>query len=955
MNPKTKKEEENLLGGCERRSDGSCRLNTFIKLSIHNYIDMDDSGLRFSDFKYHDSWSMSDDEDMDLDMSREGDTEVKRAQTPNNVEEEMHDCLHFRGKKYEELQLVDLDGMEFQNINEVDKFYNYYALAMGFSVRKFKMDKNAAGIVVRRQLVCSKEGVRKVQTSAKNNTVKQNTNGKQDVIGENNPKKQKCSRRTTRENCPASFIVRRCHTRGVYYATEFITEHNHQLVISEHARFLRSHRNVRDHDLAQVTALRKASVKTSQAYEYLVHQAGGYKYVGFTLKDLYNSLDSERREITLDGDAQAAISFMNLKASHDPEFYCFFNADQEGRLANIFWRDSQSLIDYNSFGDVLILDSTYKTNLYGKPLAVFVGVNNHRATVLFGCALLVDETEDTYKWVISSFLASMKGKKPISVITDGDVAMWNAVTYLIPEARHRLCAWHIGRNVCQNVKDADIQKDFCHLIYAGLTVDEWDTAWHYMVAMSGLENNTWVTGMYNKRERWAEAFFREHFFGGICSTQRCEGMHRNLKGGLGRYRKLYEVLPRMDRTIDRMRDRVLEDDFKSINSSPVYDTHMRCLEELIGKKFTHDIFLMIRDQIRFESKFVIADRVNFENTGSKIYKLTQYGKPERRWSVTYLHDEKNPSFQCSCKLFESDGIPCCHIFTVMKDSMLTILPESMVTKRWTKDANVCKTIPSCEEYPDNALQLARYGEMMAECAQICYVSSFKDESYEDTINDLRRMTIKSRTYWEGKDQSKECPIDGLHKNVIRDPVICRTKGTQPKQHTTNEHVNIHNKEKGRRGCRKCGRPGHNQRTCKKNSQDQKTGEIGGGPKKHRESAGPKTEPVDTSHPNVETSSRVRREAPLDATDTWDGDEESDSSDWVDEEDVPIQNCSNSLIHHKEEARTFDFFVGYDNYHPTDSVIASHGNNVNSSTHHVHTSYSSPTDFPADHEHFRDQI
>lgn len=74
------------------------------------------------------------------------------------------------------------------------------------------------------------------------------------------------------------------------------------------------------------------------------------------------------------------------------------------------------------------------------------------------------------------------------------------------------------------------------------------------------------------------------------------------------------------------------------------------------------------------------------NSGPNTSVLCQ----ERWWSVTYLHDEKDPLFQCSCKLFESDGIPCCHIFVVMKDSMLTIFPDSMVTKRWTKDANVSR-------------------------------------------------------------------------------------------------------------------------------------------------------------------------------------------------------------------------------------------------------------------------
>ena len=69
------------------------------------------------------------------------------------------------------------------------------------------------------------------------------------------------------------------------------------------------------------------------------------------------------------------------------------------------------LIIYNCFSDVLEFDTTYKTNIYGRPLAIFVGSNNHRATILFGSSLLVDETVETYTWLLKTFLHSMKGKK----------------------------------------------------------------------------------------------------------------------------------------------------------------------------------------------------------------------------------------------------------------------------------------------------------------------------------------------------------------------------------------------------------------------------------------------------------------------------------------------------------------------------------------------------------------
>lgn len=54
----------------------------------------------------------------------------------DGLEDEGTDYLHYRGKKYEDLQLQDLNEVEFRTVDEVDQFYAYYSLALGFSVRK---------------------------------------------------------------------------------------------------------------------------------------------------------------------------------------------------------------------------------------------------------------------------------------------------------------------------------------------------------------------------------------------------------------------------------------------------------------------------------------------------------------------------------------------------------------------------------------------------------------------------------------------------------------------------------------------------------------------------------------------------------------------------------------------------------------------------------------------------
>ncbi|RYR15432.1 hypothetical protein Ahy_B04g072183 [Arachis hypogaea] len=55
---------------------------------------------------------------------------------------------------------------------------------------------------------------------------------------------------------------------------------------------------------------------------------------------------------------------------------------------------------------------------------------------------------------------------------------------------------------------------------------------------------------------------------------------------------------------------------------------------------------------------------------------------DRRMEV----DRGKNLFSCSCKLFESRGIPCSHVFCAMKFENILEFPDSLIYKRWTKNA-----------------------------------------------------------------------------------------------------------------------------------------------------------------------------------------------------------------------------------------------------------------------------
>ena len=112
------------------------------------------------------------------------------------------------------------------------------------------------------------------------------------------------------------------------------------------------------------------------------------------------------------GDADTAIGIMITRRERDPDFFFEHTVDDEGRLKNLFWCDSQSRRDYVDYGDVTVFDNTYRMNRYGMPFIPFVGLNNHCCTTMFGCAIVSDEMEDTYVWLLQTFLRAHCQKKP---------------------------------------------------------------------------------------------------------------------------------------------------------------------------------------------------------------------------------------------------------------------------------------------------------------------------------------------------------------------------------------------------------------------------------------------------------------------------------------------------------------------------------------------------------------
>ena len=206
------------------------------------------------------------------------------------------------------------------------------------------------------------------------------------------------------------------------------------------------------------------------------------------------------------GEAVSLGRYFNRQLNENHSYYFATQLDCEDLITNIFWADARMIIDYSHFGDVIMFDTTYSTNRDARPLGVFLGLNHHRETVVFGGALLYDETIESFVWLFETFLEAMSEKKPITIFTDQDAAMSVAIKVVMPKTYHALCSWHMWQNDEKHLghllkNESQFNDDFLACIYEYDGKDEFLTAWNKMLDKYDVHENKWLIDLFKLKEK----------------------------------------------------------------------------------------------------------------------------------------------------------------------------------------------------------------------------------------------------------------------------------------------------------------------------------------------------------------------------------------------------------------------------------------------------------------------
>lgn len=535
-------------------------------------------------------------------------------------------------------------------------------------------------------------------------------------------------------------------------------------------------------------------------------------------RDIYNFCHRYKQETVAAGDAQTVLRHMMAWQERDPDFFFKYFVDGEGHPKGLFWSDSQSRRDYEAFGDVVVFDSTYRTNKYNLPFVPFVGLNQHRGTVIFGCGIISHETGEAYEWMLRTFSAAMAQKHPISVITDGDLAMQGAIRVIWPGTFHKLCVWHIQQNIVRHLGDDVVKEEFRSFIYDRSSIEEHERKWIDFLGRNKVTSEeSWLHQMYQMRKLWCAPYLVGRCFLRLNSNQRSESLNSVLHTHLDGSMTLFKMLEHYERCLStrRLNEAIL--DVVALQSVPFTDVDASSLEKHAATIFTPAVFGLVRYSTNTVNNCILSDILDADDlTTFVVY------KKDRREKKFQVHREVKEDcldkISCSCRKLECLDTPCSHILYVLGILKIEQLPKCCVPTRWTMSAKVAYPATRKNNMYDYSISLRRYRELRNLSHAACFRASQSVEAYE-------RMKMVLTEEGESKESSssqKECmrygpvlpqttQLDCTDLGKVLDPLHVQRRGA-PKKRLQAKMKKPRSKGK----CSYCGeRDGHNRRTCKK--------------------------------------------------------------------------------------------------------------------------------------------
>ncbi|KAF7811845.1 protein FAR1-RELATED SEQUENCE 5-like [Senna tora] len=557
-------------------------------------------------------------------------------------------------------------GMEFDNVEEAWTFWKEYGAKMGFGVRKSYTNKSKKdGSIMTVRFLCCKEGLR--------------AKDKRDHLTKN-------PRQETRTNCKVRMGI--TNVNGIFRIYDLIEDHNHILHIPKTTPMLASKRKISKVQANEIELVEDSKLQQRLSHELLNGHVGGRDNLGYTYLYQNNYLQTRRQKSLMYGEAGCLLRYFQEELLVNPSFYHAYQMDNEEQITNIFWADARMLLDYGYFGDVISFNTTFCINNAHRPLAIFSGFNHFRGVVVFGAALLYDETKTSFKWLFETFLKANLQKKPQTIFTDQDEVMAQALHEVMPEVCHGLCTWHLTQNGIKHLgnlmkHETHFLRDFMTCMHGYDEEAQFEAAWRRLLLDYNVQENAWITSIYTLKEKWAACYMKRALTLGMQSTKHSESLNADFKRCLKPNIDIIQFFKHFERVVEDKRYNELKCEFELRQKLPRLKCAFSPMLKQVVEVYTPTIFDIFQEQ--FDMFHACSIKHKNEIQPCFEYVINVFDQ-ESEFRVLLHPLEKAVS--CSCRRFENFGILCCHALKVLDANEIKTIPDQYILRRFTKYARI---------------------------------------------------------------------------------------------------------------------------------------------------------------------------------------------------------------------------------------------------------------------------
>ncbi|XP_044954744.1 protein FAR1-RELATED SEQUENCE 9-like [Hordeum vulgare subsp. vulgare] len=552
-------------------------------------------------------------------------------------------------------------GMVFDTVDEARKFYNDYAFKLEFgthiSTSKFTQkrgQKKEDATLIKRVFGCV-HARKPVKTETNNSS-------ESIAIGTSNSSRQ-----------PSEGMD--------------VTRKRQKNRMPERVRYYRSHRIIPSEDYQLLLTLHDVNLSNSECMSVLGRIHGGdTRILPYVKRDVTNERAKLRRGLTF-RDMDMTVKYFERRKGENPEF--FFAKQQDpatNSVTALFWVDGRTRALYPKYKDCVFFDTTFCTNRYNMPFSPIVGVNNHLQTIALGCALLPDETIDTFKWVFQQWMVAMDNEHPTNIMTDQDQAMATTIDQVFPNTCHRCCKFHVLSNAGSKLgrllsRDGAFADVFYTCINQSETVEEFEETWQHMLHCFEVAENRHLKNMWRTRRTWAPAYFKDKFFPFTSTTGRSEGLNSYFKTLIRPADSVWRFVQQYEMCQETMLDREDNAGFTGETTAPPLYSRYN-IERQAAAYYTRTVFGKFQKQVTASTGFIVNQDTDYQGQGVVFeLKATSYENP-KLYSVHVVKDEG--LFECSCHYFEMNGLICAHIIRAMVHLNVQAIPQQYLLERWSE-------------------------------------------------------------------------------------------------------------------------------------------------------------------------------------------------------------------------------------------------------------------------------